>query len=107
MSPKILANDFGKFFEQKIEKIYKTLDMHSARPCGPDVANEELAVHAPRTAFSMPLTQPAGTSLFTSFKPVSEEDARALITKVLSCLEVAFKNFCPISNLPFVSKLSE
>ena len=134
--------------------------MLSARPCGPDVANEEPAVHAPRTAFSMPLTQPAVTSLFTSFKPVSEEDVRALITKapIKYCpldpipssvleqlldvlipviktminlsfetgqfardwnealllpalkkagLEVAFKNFRPISNLPFVSKLSE
>ena len=134
--------------------------MLSARPCGPDVANEEPAVHAPRTAFSMPLTLPAVTSLFTSFKPVSEEDVRALITKApIKCcpldpipssvlaqlfdvlipvittminlsfetrqfasdwkealllpalkkagLEVAFKNFRPISNLPFVSKLSE
>ena len=152
VSPKILANDFGKFFEQKIEKIYKTLDMLSA--------NEEPAVQAPRTAFSMPLTLPAVKPLFTSFKPVSEEDVRALITKApIKCcpldpipyavlaqlldvlipvittminlsfetgqfasdwkealllpslkkagLEVAFKNFHPISNLPFVSKLSE
>ena len=108
----------------------------------------------------MPLTLPAVTSLFTSFKPLSEEDVCALITKApIKCcpldpipssvlaqlldvlipvittminlsfetgqfasdwkkalllpalkkagLEVAFKNFRPISNLPFVSKLSE
>ena len=93
VSPKILANDFGKFFEQKIVKIYKTVDMLSARPCGPDVANEEPAAHAPRTAFSVPLTLPAVTSLFTSFKPVSEEDVRALITKApIKC--------CPLDPIP-------
>ena len=158
VSPKILANDFGKFFEQK--RFTKPWICSLLGHVGPDVANEEPAVHAPRTAFSMPLTQPAVTSLFTSFKPVSEEDVRALITKApIKCcpldpipssvfaqlldvlipviktminlsfetgqfardwkealllpalkkagLEVAFKNFRPISNLPFVSKLSE
>jgi len=137
-----------------------TKPLLSVRSCGPDVGNEEPAAHAPRTAFSMPLTQPAVTSLFTSFKPVSEEDVRVLITKGhINCcpldpipssvfaqlldvlipvittminlsfetgqfasdwkealllpalkragLEVAFKNFRPISNLPFISKLSE
>ena len=95
MSPKILADDFGKFFEQKIEKIYKTLDVLSARSCGPDEANEEPAAHAPRTAFSMPFTQPAATSFFTSFKPVPEEDVRALITKApIKCTVVGSCQTC-------------
>ena len=156
----MIRHDFGTFFEQKIKKIYKTLDMLSARPCESGVANEEPAAHASKTAFSMPLTKPAVTSLFTSFKLVSEEDVCALITKApIKCcpvdpipssvlaqlldvlipvittminlsfetgqfasdwrealllpalkkagLEVAFKTFRPISNLPFLSKLSE
>ena len=55
VSPKILANDFGKFFEQKIENIHQTLDVLSVRPSDSDPNDVVLAAHTPLTTPSVPV----------------------------------------------------
>ena len=59
VSPKILANEFGKFFEQKIENIHQTLDVLSVRPSDSDPNDVVLAAHAPLTRPSAPVIKSA------------------------------------------------
>ena len=79
---KILANEFGKFFEQKIENIHQTLDVLSVRPSDSDPNDVVLAAHAPRTTPSAPVMQPAAVMPhLTSFKSLSQEEVQALIAQ--------------------------
>ena len=159
MSFKTLANEFGKFFEHKVDKIYTSLETIAIAmpPFSPTSDNETLSLS--RTP-SQPAVQPAVQNQLTSFKPLSPEQVQelkatvaikyclldpipssilvqlgyvllpafttminlsfvegqfanvwkeALLLPVLKKpgLNVAYKNFRTICNLPFISKLSE
>ena len=82
VNPKILANEFGKFFEQKIENILQTLDLLSVRPSDSDPNDVVLAAHAPLTTPSAPVIQSAAVRPhLTSFKSLSQEEVQALIAQ--------------------------
>ena len=82
VSPKILANEFGKFFEQKIENIHQTLDVLSVRPSDADPNDVVLAAHAPLTTPSAPVIKSATVMPhLTSFKSLSQEEVQALIAQ--------------------------
>ena len=92
VSPKILANEFGKFFEQKIENIHQTLDVLSVRPSDSDPNDVVLAAHAPLTTPSAPVIKSATVMPhLTSFS--SQEQVQALIAK-------APIKSCPLDPIP-------
>ncbi|XP_068675632.1 uncharacterized protein [Montipora foliosa] len=148
IAPDDLANDFGNFFMQKIDKINQLIDMQSSlemskageKECadsdtdaGVTFANfktlsqervSELIKKAAKKSYPLdPMPSSVVLEVFDVLLPVianminlsfeSGEFARdwkeALLKPLLKkCgLDIAFNNFRPVSNLPYVSILSE
>ena len=158
MNPSTLANEFGRFFQQKINSIHESLEVLSVSLPSPTSDDETCIAHAQSSS------EPAPSSVLpcelSVFKALSIEEVQKLIARspIKSCpldpvpsfvlvqlvdillpvltsminlsfetahfadawketlllpvlkksgLEVAYKNFRPISNLCFASKLSE
>ena len=81
IAPEDLANDFGNFFMQKIDKINQLIDMHSSLEMS---KAGEKGCADPDTC--------AGVT-FANFKTVSEEQVSELIKK-------AAKKSCPLDAMP-------
>ena len=148
IAPDDLANDFGNFFMQKIDKINQLIDMQSSlemskareKGCadsdtcaGVTFANfktlsrEQVSELIKKAAKKSCPLDPMPTSVvlevldvllpvITNMINLSFESGEfasdwkeALLKPLLKkCgLDIAFHNFCPVSNLPYVSKLSE
>ena len=106
-SLKDLADAFGDFFIMKIQKIRTKLDSQDPEP------------------ITIPRVPVKEEDMFLSFQPLTEDDVRKLIKQspnkqcssdpiatwllkeYLDSLLSALTSFRPVSNLPFVSKLTE
>ena len=148
IAPKDLANDFGNFFMQKINKINQLIDMQSSLEMSNDRGKEcadsdtyagvtfanfktlsqehvsELIKKAAKKSCSLdPMPTLVVLEVLDVLLPVitkminlslesgefASDWKEALLTPLLKkCgLDIAFNNFRPVSNLPYVSKLSE